>query len=310
MGLHNESLGLEELHVAIVGAPYDGSVTAEAGAAEAPDVLRQVSSRGWPHAEGFVSLRGLKLRDLGDAAVLESDAEATQRAITAMVEPIVEAGAVPLVLGGDHSITSAVVSAFRSRADLGVLWFDSHPDLMDTFGSLRGKAESRWSHACPLRRICELPNVRAENVLLLGVRDLIPAELDYIRERDTQVLYARDLSHLSPEAVVAAIERKFAAVPEVYISFDIDVLDPAFAPGTGVPIPGGISSRYLYDVLLRLFEREQQCRRDSGRHVLRVAGFDVVEIAPPLDVGRMTSLAGMGIIAHVLGYLALQLGLV
>ena len=96
---------------------------------------------------------------------------------------------------------------------------------------------------------------------------------------------------------------------EVYISFDIDVLDLAFAPGTGVPIPGGISSRYLYDMILCLFERERQSLRESRQHAMRVCGFDVVEIAPPLDVGRITSLAGIGVITSMLGYLVLQLGL-
>lgn len=309
MGLHNPGLPLEELQVAIVGVPYDGSVSHAAGAAEAPAVLREISTTLWPHTESLVSLRGLKLRDFGDVAITLDDAYATQVAITAMIQPIVEAGVIPVVLGGDHSITSGVLAGFRSKGDLAVLWMDSHPDLMDTFGAIRGKEESRWSHACPLRRICELPSVRTEHILLLGVRDFIPDELQFIRERRIEVIYARDLSRMSPEQVVERIGEKLGDVSQVYISFDIDVLDPAFAPGTGVPVPGGISSRYLLDLLLHLFEREQESLRDTGRHFLRVAGFDVVEIAPPLDVGRITSLAGMGIITQMLGYLALQLGL-
>lgn len=309
MGLDNPELQLEELHVAVVGVPYDGSVSHAAGAAEAPPVLRDISKGLWPHTENLVSLRGLRLRDLGDVMVAEDDAYATQIAITATIEPIVRAGVIPLVLGGDHSISAGVVASVRSSDRLGVLWVDSHPDVMDTFGALRGKVESRWSHACPLRRICELPHVRADDVLLLGVRDFIPDELKFIREKGIEVLYARDLSRLSPQEVADKIGQRFADAPQVYISFDIDALDPAFAPGTGVPIPGGISSRYLYDVILSLFEREQASLRDSGQHFLRVAGFDVVEIAPPLDVGRITSLAGMGIISNMLGYIALQEGL-
>jgi guanidinopropionase len=242
-------------------------------------------------------------------AVTPDDAFATQKAISAMIEPMARAGVIPVVLGGDHSVTSAVLAAFASRRDLGVLWMDSHPDLMDTFGSIRGKEESPWSHACPLRRICELPNVRTDNVLLLGVRDFIPQELQYIREQRIEVVYARDVSRMSAEQVVEKIGQKFADVSAVYLSFDIDVLDPAFAPGTGVPIPGGISSRYLYDLILQLFEREKQSLRSSGQHFLQVAGFDVVEIAPPLDMGCITSLAGMGIVTNMLSYLALQLGL-
>jgi agmatinase len=309
MGLHNPQLRLDELNVAVVGVPYDGSVSHAAGAANAPAVLRGISKQLWPHTENLVSLEGLKLRDLGDVAVDSGDAVATQRAITAMIEPLVRAGVIPVVLGGDHSVTSAVLAAFADRDDLGVLWMDSHPDLMDTFGSIRGKEESPWSHACPLRRICELDNVQADNVLLLGVRDFIPQELRYVREQGIEVMYAHEVSRMSAQEAAERIGRKFAGLSGVYISFDIDVLDPAFAPGTGVPIPGGMSSRYLYDLILRLFEREEQSLRRSGEHFLQILGFDVVEIAPPLDVGRITSLAGMGIITNMLGCLALQLGL-
>lgn len=309
MGLDNPELSLDELQVAVVGIPYDGSVSHAAGAAEAPAVLRDLSKQLWPYSENLVSLEGLRLRDLGDVAVNPDDAFATQRAITAMIKPLARASVIPVVLGGDHSVTSAVVAAFADCDDLGVLWMDSHPDLMDTFGSIRNKEESPWSHACPLRRICELPNVQADNVLLLGVRDFIPQELQYIREQGLEVIYAREVSRMSAHQLAERIGHTFAGVSGVYISFDIDVLDPAFAPGTGVPIPGGISSRYLYDLILQLFEREEQSLRRSGEHFLQVVGFDLVEIAPPLDVGRITSLAGMGIVTNMLGYLALQLGL-
>jgi len=253
MGLHDSNAPLEQLDVAIVGVPYDGSVSHAAGAAEAPAMLREVSRQLWPHTENFVSLRELRLRDFGDVSAVAHDAEATQTVIASTLEPILEAGVIPLVLGGDHSITSGVVAAFRAKRDVGVLWLDSHPDVMDTFGAVRGQEERKWSHACPLRRVCELPNVRTENVLVLGVRGFIPAELEFIREQQLEAIYARELSRLSPEEVAERIGRKFADVAEVYVSFDIDVLDPAFAPGTGVPIPGGISSRYLYDLLLCLF---------------------------------------------------------
>ena len=249
----------------------------------------------------------LKLRDLGDVKVTADDALATQNAITAMLAPVIRSGAIPLILGGDHSITSAVVAAFRDGQELGVLWFDSHPDLMDTFGAVRGREESLWSHACPLRRICELPNVHPENVLLVGVRDWIPEEFHFIQARQIEVLYARELSRLSPTQLAERIGQKFGKLPQLYVSFDIDILDPAFAPGTGVPIPGGISTRYLYDVILEMCERERAAIAERGRHFARIAGFDVVEIAPPLDVGRITSLAGLGIISSMLGYLVLQL---
>jgi len=297
MGLNVPELPLKELHLGVLGVPYDGSVTHERGAAEAPQVLREVSRDRWPLTEDLIDLRGLRLRDFGDVEVEDGDPAATQRAVTAAVAPLVEAGVIPLVLGGDHSITSAVVAAFRSRERLGILWFDAHPDLMDTYKGLKGREESKWNHACPLRRILELPYVSPEDLLLLGVRDLIPDELRVIQEREIEVIGARELNRTMPEAVAERIRRKFADVPEVYISFDIDVLDPAYAPGTGVPIPGGISTRFLYDLI--------QCLPGN---LPRVAGFDLVEIAPPLDPGQITSFAGMGIIMGMLGLIASQAG--
>jgi arginase family enzyme len=289
MGLHNPRLAAPELDVAIFGVPYDGSVSHAAGAAHAPAVLREISASLWPHTETGLSLRGLRLCDLGDVAVVAENATATQAAITAAIRPIVNAGVIPLVLGGDHSISPAAVAAFSSASELGVLWLDSHPDLMDSFGSVRGKEESRWSHACPLRRILEQ---------------------EFIETHGIEVVYAWQLSRLAPGRVMERVRQKFAHLSDVYVSFDIDVLDPACAPGTGVPIPGGISSRYLYDLLLHMFELERRSLAQTGQHFLRVAGFDVVEIAPPLDVGQLTSLAGMGIITSMLGYIALQVGLI
>jgi guanidinopropionase len=306
MGLHDPRLGLHELHVGVLGVPYDGSVSHAAGAAEAPAVLRRLSATAWPHTENRVGFAALKLRDLGDVAVDQGDPLATQRAVTAAVAPVVRAGAIPLVLGGDHSITSAAVAAFGDLRDIGVLWFDSHPDVMDSFGSLRGKTESRWSHACPLRRMLELSGARPENLLLVGVRDFLPEEARFVRAANLEVVYARDLRCLSADQLVERIAGKFAGLRSVYVSFDIDVLDPAHAPGTGVPMPGGLSTRYLYDIILGLGERTPPAQRDGC--MPRVAGLDVVEVAPPLDVGNITSLAALGIITGMLGHIALQLG--
>jgi len=308
MGLNAPHLPVTDIHVGIVGVPYDGSVTHESGAAQAPGVLREISADRWPVTENFVQLTRLKIRDFGDVTV-DDDAFTTQKAVTAAVAPIVKAGAVPLVLGGDHSITSGVLKAFEPRK-LGVLWVDSHPDLMDVYKGLKGKKESKWNHACALRRISELPHIDLENVLICGVRDFIPEELQFIQENHIEVIYAQDLHKMSVTSVGERIGQKFKNVPGIYISFDIDVLDPAYAPGTGVPIPGGISSRFLLDLIFYLYKKEKEYLTGSSSHFLRIKGFDLVEIAPPLDVNCITSFAGMSIIMSVLGYICLQEGLV
>jgi len=308
-GLHDPGLSLSETHVGIVGVPYDGSVTGEAGAAKAPALLREISEKKWSHTENLVNIKNLHLRDFGDVPVKNDDDHTTQNAVTKMVRPLVDAGVIPVVLGGDHSITSGVVSAYVSKKELGILWMDSHPDLMDTFGSLRGKKESKWNHACSLRRICEMPNVKPENVLLFGIRDLITEELEFIDANGIEVIYAKNLYTNNLDEIVNRIGKKFENVPDVYVSFDIDVLDPAFAPGTGTPEPGGISTRFLYDLIFRLFDKEKEYLENYSRHFLRIAGFDVVEIAPPLDTGNITSYTGRGIILNMLGYIALQEGI-
>lgn len=306
MGLHHEETSIDSADVLVVGVPYDGSVSHDPGAAEAPDVLRELSADAVAWTEDAVSFASLQIRDVGDVAVDQEDGEATQAAIRAGVEVLPSELSVVLALGGDHSITSGVLSGLRHEGKLGVLWFDAHPDLMSTFKGIKGKRESKWNHACPLRRILEFDNVSDEDVLLVGTRDFLPEELDYIREHELNVVWARDLPKLPPKALADRIEEAFANVDSLYVSFDIDVLDPSAAPGTGVPIPGGMTARHLYDTLQELARRAS----DSIRSRLpRLLGFDLVEISPPADVNHITALAGMGILINTLGLIAVQRGL-
>jgi len=304
-GLHRRAEDTDALDVAVLGVPYDGSVSHDRGAAEAPDVLRTLTADAGPWTEDLVSFAALRLRDLGDVEVDADDDEAAQAAIEARVRGLPD-DAVVLTLGGDHSITAGVVAGLRSRGPTGILWFDAHADVMDAFRGIRGRTTSRWNHACPLRRICELPTVAAENVLVVGVRDLLPDEVRFIRDVDLDVVYANELSKISPSALADRIARTFGTfgtVDRLYVSVDIDVLDPGCAPGTGVPIPGGSTTRYLLDVLQALTAR---ARSSSG--LPPIAGFDLVEVSPPHDVGRITALAGRAIIAQLLGLVAVQRG--
>lgn len=283
MRLNRPDLPLEQAHIAVIGAPYDGSVTHARGAALAPVELRALSADCWPFSERGLDLRALRIRDLGDAPVDNDDPQATQEALRQAVRPVVQAGAIPLVLGGDHSITSGVVAGLVGERPLGVLWLDAHADLMDRYKGLAGREESRWNHACPLRRICELPQVGPERVLVVGLRDPMEEEIAYIRDRRVEVIWAHELARLSPGEVAARVHRRLGGLAGgVYISLDIDLLDPAAAPGTGTPVPGGPPTRYLFDLIHAL-----------GQPPLRIAGLDLVEVAPPLDHNRITALAGL-----------------
>ncbi len=298
MRLNRPDLPLEQVQVAVVGAPYDGSVTHARGAAQAPAELRALGADSWFFTEEGLDLRGLRLRDLGDAPVVDSDAAATQRALAEAIRPVVAAGAVPLVLGGDHSITSAAVAGVVGSEPLGVLWLDAHADLMDTYRGVAGRGESRYNHACPLRRICEMPQVGPARVLAAGIRDLMEDEWAYLRGQGVAAVFGHELGRCTPAELAARVyERLGGLAGGVYVSLDIDFLDPAAAPGTGTPVPGGASSRYLLDLIQAL------ARPPAGHRPLRIAGMDVVEVAPPLDHNRITAWAAMRAITELLGYI-------
>jgi len=309
MKLNSPHARVTDIDVGIIGVPYDGSVTHESGAALAPHVLREISADRWPLTENGVNLEQLRVRDFGDVPVNNDDPCYTLESVTKAVSPLVESDVIPVVLGGDHSVTSAAVKAFhKSRKSMGILWMDSHPDVMDTYKGLKGKRESKWNHACALRRILEFPHINPENVLVFGMRDFTPPEFQFIKENSIDVVYAQDLHRMDVTTAGERIGQKFADVP-VYISYDIDILDPAHAPGTGAPVPGGISSRFLFDILFYIFEREREFLKEST-HFLEVAGVDIMEISPPQDVGQITSCIGISIIMNMLGYICLQKGLV
>jgi agmatinase len=306
MGLHREETSIDGADVLVVGVPYDGSVSHDPGAAEAPDVLRKLSTDAPSWTEDGLSFADLRVRDVGDVAVDQEDDEATQAAVRSAVQSLPSETSVILALGGDHSITSGVLSGLQHKDRLGVLWFDAHPDLMDKFQGINGKRESQWNHACPLRRILELDGVSDTDVFLVGTRDFLPEEFAYIREHELNVVWARELPTLPARDLADRIEEAFVNVDSLYASFDIDVLDPSAAPGTGVPIPGGMTTRHLYDTLQELTRRAT----DPVHSCLpRLLGFDLVEVSPPADVNHITALAGMGILINTLGLIAVQRGL-
>ena len=306
MGLNRRRDPAVDPDVVVVGIPYDGSVAHDPGAAEAPKVLRELSRCAPSRTERGIAFGDLRIIDAGDVRADPVDDEATQRAIEAFVR---DAAASPtatlLSLGGDHSVTSAVLRGLAPKGPVGVLWFDAHPDLMDTFGALRGKRESRWNHACPLRRILEMDCVADEDVLLIGTRDELPEETAFVEERGLQTIPAHELVQTPAEDLARRILDALRNTDSLYVSIDIDVLDPAFAPGTGVPIPGGMTTRHLLDTIQIL---TNAVLADAAPVLPPLLGVDLVEISPPADVNRITSRAGVSILGNVLALIAAQRG--
>jgi agmatinase len=251
--------------VAIVGAPTDDLVSDRPGARFGPRAIRAAGCPPGPHLEakvdGFAELRVL---DYGDAPVLPADPVRTHEAIERTVGEVLDAGATPIVLGGDHGIAEPDIRACAKRhGPLGLIHFDAHTDTgREVFGV-------EVSHGTPMYRLVEQGHIDPARYVQIGLRGYWPgeAEFGWQEERGITSIFMHDVRELGIDEVVA---RALAAVGEgpAYLSVDIDVLDPAFAPGTGTPEPGGMTSAELLRASRLLA---------SG---IDLVGAEVVEVIP------------------------------
>jgi agmatinase len=266
--------------VTVVGIPYDGSAVYRKGAADAPARIRSLSAVMPPVTEEGHLLTGLAVHDMGDLSA-GSDIESGWTHVADRLAEV-PTDSLLTVLGGDHCTVIATLAAqARRHPDLKVLWIDAHPDLCEFS---RG---GRWTCGCALRRALEVAGIPPERVVIVGGRDYDPEELDFIRERGVTLVGARDLV-ANPDAALKKIR---AAVndSEVHVSFDIDALDPAFAPGTEIPSAGGLTTRQALEVLHAVAEEA------------RFVGLDLVELSPPFDTGNISTLAALKIIFEFWG---------
>jgi agmatinase len=267
--------------VTVVGIPYDGSATYRKGAAQAPDRVRLLSAVMPPVTEEGHLLTGLSVHDMGDMTAAGSDIESGWSHVADRLAEV-PADSLLTVLGGDHCTAIATLAAqARRHPGLKVLWVDAHPDLCDFS---RG---GRWTCGCALRRALDVSGIPPENVVIVGGRDYDPEELDFIREHQVTLVGARDLA-ANLDAAVARVTDALAGA-EVHVSFDIDALDPAFAPGTEIPSAGGLTTRQALEVL------------HAVAGVARFVGLDLVELSPPFDNGNISSLAALKLIFEFWG---------
>lgn len=283
--------------VAIVGAPYDDSVSHRPGARFGPRAIRQASY----HAGALNSLQlgiepfsWLDVVDAGDAPVTPMNIERAHETIRRKVLEVTRCGAVPIILGGDHSITfpaaSAVAEAIAPRR-LGVVHFDAHADAANsTWGNLR-------SHGTPMRRLIESGAVTGSNFVQVGLRGYWPGPetLAWMSERGMRFHLMTEIEERGAEVVVAtAIEEALDGPDAIYLSVDIDVLDPGMAPGTGTPEPGGMLTRELLRAVRQVAARTE------------LVAMDVVEVAPPFDVSEVTAAAAHRCVLEAISALALR----
>jgi agmatinase len=256
---------LEGFDVAIVGAPMDDLVSDRPGARLAPRAIRGASSPPGPHLEVKIdAFAELGVVDFGDAPVIPADVDVSHGAIESTVAQVVGAGVLPVVLGGDHSVTEPAVRAVAAQhGPVGMVHFDTHTDTgFEVFGVER-------SHGTFIRRLVEGGQLDARRYAQIGLRGYWPGEREFSWQAEHGItsLFMHDVRDLGIREVV---RRAIEAVGEgpVYLTVDVDVLDPAFVPGTGTPEPGGMTA---VDLLLAVRTVATE---------LQLVGADVVEVIP------------------------------
>jgi len=285
---------LTGVSAAIVGVPFDSGTSFRSGTRFGPRKIREMSLLLWGYnnALGVAPFEALKVVDAGDVDVVPVNIEDTYAHIEREVGAILDAGATVVTLGGDHSIALPLLRAHAKRfGPLGVVHFDSHPD---TWRSEFG--DQPYSHGTPFRRAIEEGWIDTGAYLQVGIRGPTSGANDLQDARDlgARVITIDEAMTVGVPAVLGEIQRK-AAGKQVYVSFDIDAVDPAFAPGTGTPEVGGFSSYHALQMV-------------RGLQGLDLIGFDLVEVSPPYDHGDITAILASNIAFEFLSLIALKKG--
>ena len=274
-------VNLDELEadVAFIGMPFDQGTLGRPGARYGPDALRD-APRAYSYldpyghgqdAEGFFDadagdemLRGVRMVDCGNVTVAASDVLHNFERLAGVVERVARRGAMPVILGGDHAITFPAVAGLAQFAPLDIVHFDAHLDYSHHYHG------AMLTHGSPIRRCHELAHVG--NVTSIGIRSARRAPYEEAISAGNRIITARQFHEMGPEAVAESIPTG----PNLYVTFDVDALDPTQAPGTGTPEVGGL-----------FYEETRRCLTTLVNRANLVA-FDVVEVAPPYDVSQLT----------------------
>lgn len=268
--------------IIITGIPYDGAACFRAGASEGPGRIRSLSAEIPPVLETGEALKTLVIRDEDDLCIT-GDFSASFPHIESAIRDKLKQSFL-LTLGGDHSIAIPVHRAFSQSAkdEIGLVFIDAHTDLSDQFQG------SAYSNACPLRRAMENEQFSPKNTILVGTRCFEPAGQRYIEAHRMTCFPTYEVENRGMKVIAAEIIKQLSDLSNVDLSIDIDALDPAFAPGTGMPDAGGLSTRDLI-TLINLLDP------------LPIIGAELVEVSPPLDSADITSFAALRLITALFG---------
>lgn len=283
--------------VVIVGAPFDGGTSFRSGARFGPQAIRAACYLGHDGSRPSLAMRvdGLKdlsVVDVGDVELYSGDAARSCADLEKVIEQIASSGAVPLVLGGDHTITwPDVTGVARARGwgKVSVIHFDAHADTGDIeFGSLIG-------HGQPMRRLIESGAARGDKFFQIGLRGYWPPP-DILQWMAEQNMRSYEMTEIVQRGFDVVMDEVLASAMQdcdgVFLSVDIDVVDPGSAPGTGTPEPGGLTSRQLLDAVRKI------------AYQVPLFGIDVVEVSPPFDHADITALLGNRVVLEALSGMA------
>ena len=258
----------DEARFIVLGVPFDKTSTYRAGAKFGPSAIREASLNIETYSvRSKVDLEDAKICDIGDLHVVD-DVEETLRRLSLVESDILAASKIPVVLGGEHTISLGTVRSFGK--DTGVLCLDAHADMRDEYMGLK------VMHATFLRRIIEL--LGPEKVVHVGLRAVCKEEVRFIKDNRIKSLSMHDLRRQTVREAARTLRTAISEFHKLYVTVDIDVLDPGFAPGTGSPEPDGMSPDLCLTILARVCDE-------------RLAGLDLVEVSPHYDTGITAALA-------------------
>lgn len=281
----------EEVDYAVIGIPFDTGTTFRPGARFGPASIRDISAliKPYNYQQDVNVAELLSGVDYGDVPVVTGFIEDTYEQITRMYTPIVEAGVVPIGLGGDHSITLGELRALAQvHGPLALIHFDSHTDTVDTYF---GK---KYNHGTPFARAVEEGLIDVEHSIQVGMRATFYSKEDVQNSRDMgfDLLTSFDIHDMGISAVAERINKRVGN-QKAFLTFDIDFADPAFAPGTGTPETGGFTSHECLTLVRSLRE-------------INFVGYDVVEVLPMMDPSQITALLAANIAFEYISIIAYQ----
>ena len=286
----HEDLDTLDADMVVMGFPYDIGVAYMTGTKFGPRRIREASARYNPTIDGCYDFEldevfldpKYKIYDVGDVTMITGDIKGCFDNAEAMVRKILDKGAIPVIMGGDHSITIPVVKAMDRYDDLCIVQFDAHLDWSDAPGG------QRFSHGSPMRRSSEMPHVT--KMCQIGIRGLgssRKSDFEAARAFGSVIIPGKFARKMSPDEILAKIPK----AKHYYVTIDIDGYDCSIAPGTGAPAPGGLDFDLVDQVLLGISKMGN------------VVGFDCVEVAPQYDHSEFTSMLAASTMINFMGYI-------